>query len=786
VSPDFLRGLAPLLALLLVACTPEEEPDLGPYPDWCRHQTFDGTLTDATAGELNGRYIGVYNLPVGTLLTMKVIPEHPFQVTGIRVSPAGSAGPIRVRLTESIGRSYPNLQANLVAPIEVEVADPDPDEWLEFDVSDEEVFLEPTQHYILAFELLPGGPTLGVENIPEGERNRALVHAPGEQYAWGSQGHFRMELAGQTFCEMDAEYRWFEEATDPPWGEGVSQRAAIADLNGDGHDDLVLNGGGPFAYLGDGAGGFADPGFDPFPDTPRASNLVFADVDNDGDVDAFAAHHVAADGDGDGTWRTFGDCDDTDAAVNPNADEVDDNGRDDDCDGTADDGTDTTDVDEDGAAISDGDCDDDRDDVYPEAPELLDGRDNDCDGSTDEDFANRILLNDGTGHFTALADAGVEVLDPTPAAAFGDADGDGLLDLYWGNWLVTYPHNPSVQDRFFAGTGGGVFEDAQQAAGLVRGTPYSCYGVNWADYNNDGAPDIYVGNYHAFPNQLWENDGSGSFTDVAEDVGVAEDDEGSPFSWALSAGQTFGGDFGDVDNDGDLDLYVANLSHPRDRPDTDISMLLLNQGAPDYTFTDVTAEYGFVYDEGDVNAAFADFDNDMDLDLVVASIYPNHYARLYRNDGEDGFFDVTYETGTAVHEAVSAVWSDVDEDGDLDLVIADREGPHYVHLFINQVGQVNSWVEIDLEGATTNRDAIGARVTLEAGGITQIREVKGGGGHENTQSSRRVHFGLGRVPGIDSVTVRWVGGAEEEITGLEPNGRYRVVEGSGRGVPAGR
>ncbi|MBW2258557.1 MAG: hypothetical protein JRI25_28755, partial [Deltaproteobacteria bacterium] len=106
MSFDLLRRFTPLLALLLVGCAnPDEEPDLGPYPDWCREQTFDGTLTDATVGVLSGRYIGIYNgLPVGTLLTMKVIPEHPFQLTGIRVATNGSAGPIRVRLTESIGR----------------------------------------------------------------------------------------------------------------------------------------------------------------------------------------------------------------------------------------------------------------------------------------------------------------------------------------------------------------------------------------------------------------------------------------------------------------------------------------------------------------------------------------------------------------------------------------------------------------------------------------------------------------------------------------------------------
>ncbi len=214
-------------------------------------------------------------------------------------------------------------------------------------------------------------------------------------------------------------------------------------------------------------------------------------------------------------------------------------------------------------------------------------------------------------------------------------------------------------------------------------------------------------------------------------------------------------------------------------------MFLINQGAPDYGFDNLPYDSGFIYDEGDVNASFADFDNDMDVDLVIASLYTGHYSRMYRNDGDGGFVDVTWETGTAVHDSVSAVWSDVDEDGDLDLVIADRSSAPNVHLFINRVGQDNNWIELVLEGTTTNRDGIGARVRLVAGAVSQMREVRGGGGHSNNQSSRVVHFGLADLETIDEVTVRWVGGVEETISGLAPNGRYRVVEGSGAGVLLG-
>jgi len=124
----------------------------------------------------------------------------------------------------------------------------------------------------------------------------------------------------------------------------------------------------------------------------------------------------------------------------------------------------------------------------------------------------------------------------------------------------------------------------------------------------------------------------------------------------------------------------------------------------------------------------------------------------------------------------------VDEDGDLDLFIADRTLAPFVHLFVNRVGQDRHWLQFVLEGTDSNRDGIGARVTLVAGGVTQIREVKGGGGHSNTQSTRVVHFGLGDETAVTSLTVRWVGGDTETIAAPAPDHRYRVVEGSGAGV----
>jgi hypothetical protein len=769
----------------------------GPDPAfdrYCVGTTWDASLTPATVGALDQPYLGVLQadppFPEGTLETMKLIPEHPFRVETIRVAFGRGGGLARVRLMTTFGRSYPGgfpdldtEGVNLIAPIDVEVpSDVDPETWLELDVASLGVYLEPTQHYMLVYEhLADEAPLLAAESLAEGDYSRALLFVPKEDLPYGLDANFRMELGGSAFCAWDEPERWFGEVTDVPFAEDASASATIADLDGDGHDDLVINAGGPIAYLGDGHGGFTAPAADPFPDVPKATMLIFGDVDNDGDDDAFASTYVTADADGDGFTILEGDCDDTNAAVKPSAHEST-NGFDDDCDGLVDDGTDTSDADQDGFTIAAGDCDDTKADAYPGAPELLDSRDNDCDLQVDDGFENRILLNDGSGHFTALPGAGVEVLDPSTAGGFGDGNLDGKLDVYWGNWLEHYPNDPAVQDRYFEGNGDGTFTDAQAAAGLVLPKAYSAYGVEWNDFNDDGLPDIFVGNYHLYPNQLWKNTGAGQFVDVAEELGVAHDDVPSPYP-AYKGGHTYGGDWADFDLDGDFDFYMCNLAHPRVQPWSDPSMYVVNQGPPAYSFVNRREEMGFVYDEGDVNAAAADFDHDGDEDLAIASLYTGHYSRLYRNDG-DHFTDVTYETGTAVHDAVSVVWSDVDEDGDLDLLIADRGGAPYVHLFTNRVGNQRGWVELKLEGTVTNRSAVGARVTVKAGGKTMMREVSGGNGLQNVQKTRWLHFGLGDAQAIDEVTVRWVGGATETVTGLAPGGRYRVVEGSGVAVPS--
>jgi len=808
---------APIFALLLgIACsssddTPAEPPvtdagtDEGPPPfavpeslaRFCAGR--EANPTPASVGKLSGKYAGVLKGPTATTTwkagvqeVVKVIPPHPFLVKKLRVNLVGN-GTARLRLVKTFGRSYPGSYpsaapatlpdlaqpVDLFDPIDVEVVDGKQDVWKEIDVP--ETWLEPTQHYDIVYEHLTGEPFLALEEKGEGDTDRSALFQPPKRDMFGVPGQYRMELVGTTVCAWKDSERAFAPPQKTAFSDLSVSWITFRDVDGDGHDDVVVSDGGGKLFLGDGKGGFKAAGFDAFPDVPRVHSMTFGDLDNDGDQDAFVSVYVQPDGDGDGYTVETGDCDDTKADVHPGATETK-NGYDDDCDGKADDGTDTTDADGDGFSIAKGDCDDTRKDVYPGAPELLDGHDNDCNGKTDETFVSKVLLNDGKAHFTHAPNKAVEVIAPSTTVAFADANLDGTLDVFAGSWLIHYPDLPTAPARYYEGDGKGGFTDAFVKAGFVVDPPRPAYGVMWSDWNDDGLPDLYVSNYNLRDNSLWKNLGGGKFVDVAPTVG-ADHDASKTTDANYPGGHSFGSDIGDIDNDGDLDIFVPNISHPRTQPWADPSMLLVNQGAPAFKFENKRRELGIIYDEGDVNSLFLDYDNDGDLDLLVAPTYPSHYTKLYRNDGATGFVDVTYEAGIATHMGGYAVAADVDEDGDLDLMITGVAPSANTNLLLNAIGNKNKWAFFDLQGTKSNRDGVGAKVTVTAGGITQSRELKGGGGgtppHGN---SHLLHFGLAQSATIDKVTVRWVGGATETFTGATPNGRFKLVEGTGKAV----
>jgi tetratricopeptide (TPR) repeat protein len=355
---------------------------------------------------------------------------------------------------------------------------------------------------------------------------------------------------------------------------------------------------------------------------------------------------------------------------------------------------------------------------------------------------NRLLRNDGNGRFidvTARLLPGSPAVD-SQAAAWGHANRDHYPDLYVANYqLPAVERAICASDHFWINEKDNAFVDGRSRLENYTKEPMCGRGVTWGDFDNDGRQEILVANYRLDPNFLWQQR-NGDLINRAREVRVAGHEVYGAY------GNSIGPVFADFDNDGRIDSFVANLAHPRHLDFSDESQLLINR---DNVFRDLARNRGIRFEETDSDPAVADIDNDGDLDLFVTAIYPSGESHLYLNDGSGRFRDISWLSGTRLRNTWGGAFSDFNNDGQTDLLVASKDG---VRLLKND-GNSNHWIKLRLRQRGCDRFALGARITVRNDHLTQIREITAGRGTGNQDSLDQV-IGFGSISTPLSVEIR--------------------------------
>ncbi len=409
---------------------------------------------------------------------------------------------------------------------------------------------------------------------------------------------------------------------------------------------------------------------------------------------------------------------------------------------------------------------------------------------------NTLYRNLGDGKFEEVGvTAGVAASHWSLGAAFSDIDLDGDLDLYVANYLFypidTAPRRDAscnyrgfqvfcgprglrgLRDSLFLNDGAGRFTNVAAERGI---DDEKCYGLGVlaADFDNDGAPEIFVAN-DLTANLFYQNNGDGTFEELAVLLGAAFSEDG------VEEG-SMGVDAADINHDGLLDLYYTNSSF-------ESNSLLVNNG--DGSFTNVTNLAGHgqsTYRYVGWGTAFGDLDNDTREDIFVANghLYPEadrfemglKYKQrwlVYQNQDGKKFVERGLDFGLdRVEKSRGLALGDYDNDGDLDVVINNLDEPPT--LLRNDGGNRKHWLIVDVRNRT-GAPAVGARVEIKAGGTTQIRDVRSGASYLS-QHDLRLHFGLGGEEKVEQLKVSWPGGGTTVLTDL-PVDRITAVQASG-------
>ena len=420
---------------------------------------------------------------------------------------------------------------------------------------------------------------------------------------------------------------------------------------------------------------------------------------------------------------------------------------------------------------------------------------------------NVLYHNNGNGTFTDVTKkAGVADGRWSTGAAFGDYDGDGFLDLMVVNYvdlklnaLPEFGSAPNCKfrgldvqcgprglkgsgDSLFHNKGDGTFTDVSKAAGVSDPSGYYGMQVMWSDFNNTGRPDAFVTN-DSTPKFLYKNEGNGKFEEIGLESGTAVNEDGAEQA-------SMGLAVGDYNHTGRPSLYITNFSD-------EYSLLFRNDG--DWNFTDVSYKSGVAVPSlphVKWGTALVDLDNDGWLDIIAVTghVYPQvdtlpsgaryREPKILQMNQKDGTFcDASTQAGPALLEpqvSRGLAVGDLFNDGNVDVVINNLDGAPVV--LKNHGIPGRHWVSFELAGTKSNRLAIGARLKIIAGGLTQTAEIQSGGSYLS-QNDLRVHFGVNEATKIDSLEIRWPSGKVEIVKDLEVDKFYGVLEGQGAVAP---
>jgi hypothetical protein len=394
--------------------------------------------------------------------------------------------------------------------------------------------------------------------------------------------------------------------------------------------------------------------------------------------------------------------------------------------------------------------------------------DYDNDGDRDlyisnETGANRLMRNDGDFTFTNVSESSGLMLNGSASygASWGDYDLDGDLDVYISNYMfVDGPNTDADRNHLFRNDGNDLFTNVTSQAGFDPISELSFQTV-WYDYDHDLYPDLFLTNDKQFQNRMFHNNGDGTFSEVSDETGFGINID------SMSAS------FGDFNNDLILDFYTTNLP----------SGNVLLQGNSDFTYTDVTEQHGLLVNDFTWGAAWFDMDNDTDLDIYIAEAQagslnsPNY---LFRNLGPD--FDYFFEDAIDsfispdITNAYCVASGDIDNDGNVDLIVNNR-APNNAYVWKNNgSANGNGYLKVELQGTISNIDGIGSYITVWFDGkaletYTMIGE------QFLAQNSFIEHFGIGQSAVVDSVIVQWPSGIIDHYYDIPSGTTLHALEG---------